>query len=50
MEALKTGETRIDGLNEFFENQFATDEMRGEKLFKAIPQLKEVYQWLKDNS
>jgi len=47
-EAFKS-ETRIEGLKEFFDIQFETDKMRKEKLFKAIPELEEVHEWLLEN-
>ncbi len=59
LEALKTKQsTSIDGLEKFFDTEFATDKMRSESLFESIPELKEVYQWMqaakevvnKDNS
>lgn len=45
----KIDTTRTDGLKEFFEKEFETDKIRGEDLFKSIPELKEVYEWLKKN-
>jgi hypothetical protein len=47
LEALKTKQsTNIGGLEKFFETEFATDAMRSEELFKSIPELKEVYEWM----
>jgi hypothetical protein len=47
LEAFKSKQTTsIEGLEKFFETEFATDNMRGESLFKSIPELKEVYEWM----
>jgi hypothetical protein len=47
-EALK-GETRIDGLKEFFDIQFETDKIRKEELFETIPDLEDIYEWTQEN-
>jgi hypothetical protein len=47
-EALK-GETRIDGLTEFFDIQFETDKIRKEELFETIPDLEDIYEWTQEN-
>ena len=47
-EALK-GDTRIDGLKEFFDIQFETDKIRKEELFEMIPDLEDIYEWTQEN-
>jgi hypothetical protein len=48
-EALK-GETRVEGLKEFFEIQIETDNLRKEDWIESIPELEDVYEWVEENS
>ena len=48
-ETLK-GETRVDGVKEFFEIQEQTDELRNESWIDVIPELEDVYEWMEENS
>jgi len=48
-EALK-GETRVEGLKEFFDIQKETDELRKEDWINSIPELEDVYEWVEENS
>lgn len=44
--SLKYVQTNLDGLKEFFVENKKTDIIRNEDLFEAIPELKEVEEWL----
>jgi hypothetical protein len=47
---LDQGKTNINGIIEFFKDSFATDKMRKENVFTALPELKSLYSWLKENT
>lgn len=46
MYTMKNGQVNLDGLREFFKDNFSTDKMRNESLFKSLPELKKLYDWL----
>jgi len=48
--ALQNAKGNIGGLKEFFDRSELYDGIRKEDLFENIPELKDVYTWLKENS
>lgn len=45
LNTLKSGEENKDGIKQFFSFNDELDEVRKEKLFDALPELREVYEW-----
>jgi len=48
--ALERSKGNVDAAHEFFKKNDGLDNIRNEKLLQTVPELKEYYKWMKDNS
>ncbi len=48
--ALENAKGNVGGLKEFFDRSELYDGIRKEDLFSNIPELEDVYKWMKENS